>query len=96
MSNTRQDLTHGTGKPDDRTMKRVRQTMAILIATTLLLAAFQSGGLVSWTYDLPPSPLAEEIISAAQSWHQLMQEIGATNVGEHVGDFILSLQDYTF
>lgn len=80
----------------DRTMQRVRQGLAILLVTTLALAVFQSSGLVSWTYDLSPSFITESIISAAQSWNDLMQNIGATAVGEIVGDFILSLQDIAF
>ncbi|WP_319531184.1 hypothetical protein [uncultured Cohaesibacter sp.] len=80
----------------DSTMQRVRQTLVILLATTLLLAIFQSEGLVSWSYDLPPNAFTETVVSVVQSWNELMRSIGATDVGESVGDFILSLRDLTF
>ena len=80
----------------DSTMQRVGQTFVILLATTLLLAVFQSEGLVSWSYDLPSNAVTETIVSVVQSWNELMQSIGATDVGESVGDFIQSLRDLTF
>ena len=80
----------------DHTMLRVRSALVALLFATLLLALFQSNGLVSWSYDLPISPLTEKIVAACETWNGWMEALGTTTISENVQDWIQSLRDYEF
>lgn len=80
----------------DHTMLRVRSAVIALLFATFLLALFQSNGLVSWSYDLPISPLSERIVAACETWNGWMEALGTTAISEHVQDWVQSLKDYEF
>lgn len=56
----------------------------IFVATLVLLMIFQSSSLVTLSYDLPPSPLNETLVSYAETWHSWMQTTGAAGVTEFI------------
>jgi len=80
----------------DHTMLRVRSALIALVFATLALALFQSNGLVSWSYDLPISPLSEQIVVACETWNGWMEALGTTAISETVQDWVQSLKDHEF
>ncbi len=80
----------------DHTMLRVRSALIALVFATLVLALFQSNGLVSWSYDLPINPLTEQIVSASETWNEWMNTLGTTEVSESIQDWVQSLKDHEF
>ena len=65
----------------------------LMVLTLLILAMFQSSALVTWSYDLPVSPLSATISSAAESWHALMEQVGIASFSQSVSDAVLTLHD---
>jgi len=59
--------------------------------TLIVLAAFQSGSMVSLSYDLPQSVWAEQVVSAAETWHGWMQAIGLAGITEVVSNWVEAL-----
>ncbi len=66
---------------------------ALMVITLVVLAMFQSSALVTWSYDLPISPLSVVISSSAERWHGLMEHIGVAALSQSVSDMVLSLHD---
>ena len=51
-------------------------TWLIMVFALAVLAAFRSDKLVGLAWDLPPSPLSERIVTAAETWNGWMARIG--------------------
>ena len=76
-----------------KTRSTVRQAMASMILASLILLVFNSDGLRSYARDLPPSRLSDQLVLAADNWHQLMQSIGATRPKELVRQLVAELRE---
>lgn len=62
---------------------RAGGAMAVAMLVTALLNA---DGLVSWSYDLTPSPAADAIVVAAESWSDAVSAAGFSAVGAPLED----------
>jgi hypothetical protein len=63
-------------------MRPSRMATFVPVATVAvgLLLAFNSAGLVRWTQNLPPGPLAATLNEAANVWHDAMTAAGPARV----------------
>jgi hypothetical protein len=62
------------------TMTNVRRAGIAMLVAFALMAAFNSGGLRSWTRDLPPGWVADQAVAGADAWHALMVALGPAAV----------------
>ncbi|WP_439817600.1 hypothetical protein [Zavarzinia sp. CC-PAN008] len=51
-----------------------------LVLAMLALAILNSEGLVGWSRDLEPGPVADRILEGAEAWHGWMQALGPAAV----------------
>jgi hypothetical protein len=58
------------------TMANVRRAGAAMLIAFALMALFNSNGLRSWARDLPPGWIADQAVSGADAWHELMVTLG--------------------
>lgn len=65
---------------------------AMLIAA-LLLAVFNSQGLVSWVLGLPSGPIEDEIVRLAKIWHSWMDALGVSDYIGLARDQVRSLKE---
>jgi hypothetical protein len=57
-----------------------RRLFWIALLLVLLLALFNSRGLVSWSAKLPEGPVSNAVIQGAYTWNQWMTRMGAAQV----------------
>ena len=87
-------------RSSDTKGNRRRVLLALVIAGGVL-ATFNSGGLVQYSYDLADSPFGENVIEASESWHDMMSETRVTEVMDQIRGSVAmaresSWQDLTF
>ncbi|MBI1383932.1 MAG: hypothetical protein GC150_03355 [Rhizobiales bacterium] len=78
--------------PDETTLA-VRHTTTTMAVAALILAAFNSSGLVAWIYDIEAGPLTGALLAGAEGWHGLMEEVGLAGFKEPLGEFVQELHD---
>ena len=74
------------------TAQNVRATVVIFVAALCAFALFGSADMVSTSYDLPESDLSESVISAAESWHRMMEQVGCAGASQWVRDAVADLR----
>ena len=79
------------GKPDSAANARVAAT-AMMIAFTIFFV-FMSDGLRHFTRDLPGNAVTDRMVTAADRWHALMQQLGPARVQPAVRDAFDRLRD---
>lgn len=65
------------------TAKQITKLLFIFLIAVIALAMTQSGALVSWSYDLPPSALADTISDSLVTWNETMQDLGITALTDY-------------
>ncbi len=78
-----------------------RRVLFALVIAGGVLAIFNSGGLVQYSYDFADSPGGEKMIEVSESWHDMMSESRMTEFIDHIRGSIAmaresSWQDLTF
>ncbi|WP_316863171.1 hypothetical protein [uncultured Cohaesibacter sp.] len=86
----------GTGKKTDQTMQHVRASLVIFLFAAVVLAAFESGGLLSWSYDLPINAGTEQLVSVIEKWSFWMDELGITQGSERIDEIMQDVKEKTF
>jgi len=62
--------------PATTTSRNAVSVWLVMVAALALLAAFRSDKLVSLAWDMPPSPLSERLVAAAEGWDAGMEALG--------------------
>ncbi|MEM8744983.1 MAG: hypothetical protein AAGF14_10140 [Pseudomonadota bacterium] len=79
----------------DTGSNRRRVLFALMIAGAIL-AAFNSGGLVQYSYDLAENPAGQKLVEVAEDWHDMMQETRATDVIDHIRGSVAVVRESTW
>src|SRR5579863_5408035 len=58
----------------------LRKVSGAMLAAVAVMALFGSEALLNWANDLPISPTSDNILSAAQSWHDAISHAGLPEV----------------
>jgi|GEM_PF-6736483 type IV secretory pathway VirB2 component (pilin) len=62
----------------------VARTVAVAAVVAVLLG---SRALLDWTAALPVSPASDALLSAAETWHDLMDGLGLSRFGDTIRKF---------
>lgn len=73
--------------------KTAIETLAGFLFAATVLAMFNSASLVTWTYDLPPSAIADALGAAAEKWDEAMQACGPARMSEAIRAAFSSITD---
>ncbi len=71
------------------------RTCLTFVAALILLAVFQSGSLLSLSYDLPQGLWSEKWVGLAEQWHELMQLIGTAEISQEISDWLETAHEKT-
>ena len=77
----------------DHDRHSVRKVLVLFVLGLFVLAAFQSGSIVSATYDLQPGPWSEQMVMTAEAWHGWMQQLGLSAVTEWITEQVAAMHD---
>ncbi|MGF7147524.1 hypothetical protein FHS96_001133 [Sphingomonas zeicaulis] len=70
---------------DERgTLRPLGWTATVIVTAAALLALFNATALRGWAQDLPPGPVTERIVAAAEGWYALTDRIGLTAPGKTI------------
>ena len=59
-------------------------TTMVIATAAALLALFNATALQGWAQDLPPGPMSQRIVAAAEGWYRLTDRIGLTAPGKTI------------
>ncbi|MDA7947132.1 MAG: hypothetical protein MPJ78_06605 [Hyphomicrobiaceae bacterium] len=76
----------------DTTRNRSRVLLALVIAGGVL-ATFNSGGLVQYSYELAENPAGQKLIEATERWHEMMRETPAGDVMDHIRGSVATVRE---
>ncbi|AHE54203.1 hypothetical protein [Sphingomonas sanxanigenens] len=62
----------------------LRWTTVVIVTAATLLALFNATALRGWAQDLPPGPVSERILTAAEGWYGLTDAAGLTAPGKTI------------
>lgn len=62
----------------------LRWTTMVIVTAAALLALFNATALLGWAQDLPPGPVSERIVTAAEGWYALTDRMGLTAPGKTI------------
>jgi hypothetical protein len=74
----------------------IRAGLIALIMMLVVMAVFLSESLQSQAYDLPPGPLSDSLVAAAEQWHAWMEHIGAAGLSATIAAEGQQLHDAQF
>jgi hypothetical protein len=74
----------------------LRWTAGIVATASLVLLLFNAGAIRGWADELPPAPLTEPAIAAAEAWHGLTSQIGLAAPVETMRGWWREAQDARF
>lgn len=73
-----------------------RRVMLALIIAGGILATFNSGSLVNYSYDLADSAAGQRLIELTEAWHDMMEETRAAEVVDHIRGSVESARESTW
>lgn len=67
--------------------KSVRQVLASFLLTMIVLAFFNSGSLLTWTYDLKPESLSDALSGVVEAWDAAMERLGTAGITQSLREW---------